>query len=421
MKKLLSSALSAAMVIAMVASTAVVVGAEETKQPDYDKYVSEELAPKYGYADVQEKNRLIDELSAAGFTNEDLSGWNKYNGILGYNVVDLNNDSKDDLLVYYFDDETNINTLKADFFTTNENGEIYNADTVVLDTQDGLNIDYCVGGMTEFNGKEYLYIETAIFGVRSNGYDAVNAFYTCDDNNKLITDYRMYRNDMTTYGLEIRNEDGSYNTETCDDVYSAFDKMGFDVTYKSVANVLSDLGFNNYEGHSWLANIPSYYGHSSLKNLFYVVCAPIDPTDNTDEEELLDYKSIIYMENDVNDDNVESDVSSVESDTYSDVNSNESATSTTSDTSSQISSVASENTSSDTSSTSSKNTSATSSKTNASSKNTSTATSKTTSTNTTKSVDTVKTAGLISVIGLIVALFVAGVVVVMVKKKADKE
>lgn len=272
----------------------------DVKTPDYKKYVEDVLAPKYGYADTEDMTRVITTNDI--FSNNSVQGWNKRSGILGYNIVDMNSDGENELLVFYFDGNEKINTLKMEYYTTDKTGNISLVSSDTLNTDYGYNIDYCAGGIADVNGKKYLYVETYMNTCFTNGSELDYLFYTCDDNGNLICKYKISKTDggstSIAYSLLTLKDDGEYDKyvlwadelfaqrndvdiySVCGDISRAllhgFEKIGFPSTDEITSTLLESLGYNGITAFYPFntSGYPSYY-NSITDKLFYVICAPV--------------------------------------------------------------------------------------------------------------------------------------------------
>lgn len=288
------------MVLGMTTTSAEEIGTA-VSGTRYDKYVSDVLIPKYGSANTEDLTRVIttDDI----FGNNSVQGWNKRSGILGYNVADMDNDKEDEMIVFYFDGNEEMNALKMEYYTTDKAGNINLVSSDTLNTDYGYNIDYCAGGIADVNGQKYLYVETYLNACFSNGSEFDYLFYTCDDNGNLTCKYKISKTDggsmSIAYSLLTLKDNGEYDKYVLwadevfaqgnnVDIYSVggdissaimhgFEIIGFSDTNELTQTLFDSLGYNiKSAGYPFTYGYPSYYNNSILEELFYVICAPVE-------------------------------------------------------------------------------------------------------------------------------------------------
>ncbi len=271
---------------------------------DYQHYVDDTLSKKYGYTNTDDITQTISVNDVA--SGKEIYKWSQRDGILGYDVVDMNNDGIKDMIVYIIENSSsgNIikdsihNNIKFEYYTSNENGYISQAgsDTLFEDFTTGAN--YCTCGITEIDGDKYLYAETLLDSrYFTNGIYYDYKLFTCI-NGELILKYHLHQSGIGSSGF-------SYYLDTYDNVGGYYQKTIWEPsTDKTAAQTfsecLTDLGMpstNKTENDAVMnfkygtllvdniagfdnqpPNNPSYFFSDTLTKSFCYISMPTDST-----------------------------------------------------------------------------------------------------------------------------------------------
>ena len=124
----------------------------------YYEYIKDELLPELGYANLEANSKYLNSDNV--ISNED---WDRREGIVSADIIDMNSDGTDDLLVYYFDSkypEYANGKLVANLYTTSDDGTIELVGSLELwDEISDINYKSIRIGLMEIDGQIYLHSE----------------------------------------------------------------------------------------------------------------------------------------------------------------------------------------------------------------------------------------------------------------------
>ena len=215
----------------------------------------------------------------AAVNKDDYSNtWAKRDGILGYDIVDMNGDGINDLMIYSFDDDGNDNAILARYCSFNKKGvlvdddcwEIYSKSADWMDYYTGAN-EYCVGGIIERNGKKGLLVESYYTPYPAVDYHLSYCILECTPNGGLdLADFVTIDDAYMNIIVGTLLDNGEYNVD-----YRSFN--GF----AGIKTALIDIGLpNNPKNSSTIGTtlgcdttdqIYTYFNTSYEKQSFYMV------------------------------------------------------------------------------------------------------------------------------------------------------
>ncbi len=146
-----------------VSGEAITVEIVMNRTLDYYKFIAETLVPQYGLAMLENKTGDI-------YVYENKLGDSQYNGrgLASAKIVDINNDSVEDLVVCYYKEcvneyENKYTDLVLSLYTVDEKGKIVKmTEDVELSWRNSIdNFAFCIG-ITEIDGKNYIITESAL-------------------------------------------------------------------------------------------------------------------------------------------------------------------------------------------------------------------------------------------------------------------
>lgn len=275
---------------------------------DFDGYFTNEIANKIGYADTSDKTTELSQ------NNPNDDSWSNRSGAIGYEIGDYNGDGIDEMLVFSMSGrDINISSY------INKNGTIEKADEIVIQTSGGGSASYFSAKIMEIKGKKYLYIErfnnSTFF---SNGSYVAYEFYeirtnkqgsAIEENGDILLRYHVgmgYTDDgrdagasypivykSLDYGDYSKTErssgsttvkgkiinDGNGSIDGYDSLRSALVELGMPSTDKRTHELLTALGFKNYE-QSIMGNYPTYFFDDTASVIFTYVNGPTDLSTN---------------------------------------------------------------------------------------------------------------------------------------------
>lgn len=163
---------------------------------NYYEFIRDELLPRRGYAKQVSAERYI---SYNSNFNEDRD-WDRRNGLLGADIVDLNQDSVEDLLVYsvgeYPQDEYfPLNHLIVELYSMDDEENVYLVKRSSLGSYHGLSDDYYAGGLLTMNGKTYLYLEYQTMAKFADGGALGYVFYEYAQDGTFLPRWNLCKSD----------------------------------------------------------------------------------------------------------------------------------------------------------------------------------------------------------------------------------
>lgn len=167
------------------------------KNFDWYIYIRDELAPMYGYADMDQASKKVDGETAFN-ADSGMRGWVIRDGIAGADVLDMTGDGNEDLLLYRFEpDEYALNgyNLLVDFYVENDGNVTLNG-RHKLSGSSGASYISCRVGIITVEGTPYLWCENNSNAYFANGSEFWADFYGCDHDNLV----RRWMNGKTDGG-----------------------------------------------------------------------------------------------------------------------------------------------------------------------------------------------------------------------------
>lgn len=165
----------------------------------YYEFIRDELLPERGFADLTSAEKYLDYQTAI-----ENRSWDVRRGLLGADIVDLNQDDTEDLLVYYYGSwqEENWpeeeNCLIAELYTMDEDDEIYLVERQLLDRASCISLHYIFGGIMDLNGRYYLYTEYYGDAYFADGDGLEYNFYEFGTDGRFLPEWRIGKSDGGT-------------------------------------------------------------------------------------------------------------------------------------------------------------------------------------------------------------------------------
>lgn len=252
------------------------------KKPNpYEKKIAE-FADQYGYANGGDFEKIVDSSSISGNTEI----WKDRSGVVGYDIVDMNNDGADELLIYVMIHENKTsdrNSLYCYSFTIDSSDQIVSNGEFCLYTMNlnDTNTGYCVVGIMNKNDKKALYCEYAIMGgaelqnysitlfsISDAGYDVpqLEKNYCLSGTNYISLTAETYYNDKSENIREIWNFTKNKYGESGNLVKAELHSQGLPNNEKTVAETIKSIGCSDGEEPQAfpIPDYPSYYGCDEL-------------------------------------------------------------------------------------------------------------------------------------------------------------
>ncbi len=143
------------------------------------------LASQKGYADLQPHTRTVSVYEA-----DTLACWDARSGIIGAEVVDMNNDGIDEMLLFYMEptgDTGYVNAMSAptvvymDLYTNDGTNAIQKA-RIALDTDTNLNYISLMVGLMDMGGRKFVHVQSNFNAYVATGADLQYLWYGYDGN-----------------------------------------------------------------------------------------------------------------------------------------------------------------------------------------------------------------------------------------------
>ncbi len=159
---------------------------KNSDQVDWYAYIRENYIEEIGYASLEPASKQIN------LNNAYSEYWDVRKGLVSVQIVDLDDDGKDECAVFYFDDENMYetdpdiinNTPKSTFYilllTTNENGEVVEKENRLIFVDEAYGFCDVVAGIMEFGGRKYIYTEYNGIAYFANGIAQLYTFFAYD-------------------------------------------------------------------------------------------------------------------------------------------------------------------------------------------------------------------------------------------------
>lgn len=231
----------------------------------YDRYIPDTVVTKVGEATQKTLTKKISAEESADYLE-----WDHRQGIVGFQVADLNNDGVSDLVVYtceegqiaHFsgktkEDETEEckNALKMSVYSV-ENDEVVLKDEVFVGTYGGIDFHYLGGGLVELNDENYFYVEETTYSYYGDGGMFDSSLYQFTDDLKIEKSWRITKSNGGSN--EIAYSYVTYEDNVFKDNTIIWADEGYMIAYPD-AKVLSQGDFKKAlaEGYK-LTNMPDY-------------------------------------------------------------------------------------------------------------------------------------------------------------------
>ena len=163
---------------------------------DWYQYIKDVLGPQYGFADKEVKNGIL--------TNDNNTssepGWNKRNGIISADFIDMTEDGAEDLLLYRYGQVPEGSSYRAALFAelyTEENGDVKKLGEIEISSND---LSYAV-----INGKSYASLRVGTIYVNEKPYMWVELFGCAYYANGSAFDASFYGWDGSQFRLTWMN------------------------------------------------------------------------------------------------------------------------------------------------------------------------------------------------------------------------
>ena len=163
---------------------------------DWYQYIKDVLGPQYGFADKEVKNGIL--------TNDNNTssepGWNKRNGIISADFIDMTEDGAEDLLLYRYGQVPEGSSYRAALFAelyTEENGDVKKLGEIEISSND---LSYAV-----INGKSYASLRVGTIYVNEKPYVWVELFGCAYYANGSAFDASFYGWDGSQFRLTWMN------------------------------------------------------------------------------------------------------------------------------------------------------------------------------------------------------------------------
>ena len=222
--------------------------------PDYYAYIRDVLVPRYGWANMDTKQKTI---SVSDYYAGSVSlYWDSRKGLVSAAVEDLNGDGVEDLLVLFFDADSDAQpygqyqealSLYAAVFSANAQGEIVHVGTQCVGNTTTAERYVCNVMLAGKSGAKALLVEQLAQGVFIDYGMPAYSVYTYNNNGTWDCCYKMEQSDGGTSGIAYSIFDRTNPSNPVKTILSADGE--YRVDYPDAKIALSDsTSFNDVVG-----------------------------------------------------------------------------------------------------------------------------------------------------------------------------